>query len=400
MENVFLDRKHKILSSSLVGNWEGISVRYSNNGSASSTTIWRDMKIDIVNNVLGMRNGKYTLVKGEGYSQWKNHNIPFDVVIKSRDVNTYRSNINNSIINNNDDGYGNHNISNVSNMSDDDNWHKVCGITVEKVHKSVDFTNKVCYDDCYYGSCRAGQLLSFIENDMISSHGSINNDISKLCIPPSGGNPLNVIWNVKTNHGYMKLMKLDYEAAAIWRAWLAARGLAREIISKSLSTKTNNDNNDNNDNNISSVNSSADNRVSNMSKSMINMHMSASSTAAVAAPLPTTIATATNPSSYVSSPSRLFKDKAKEKAIDLNKDKTSTKIPVSVNSTSTSSSSSSSSSSSIADRDLCKLCCSVEIDCVIIPCGHYCLCLTCGLGLTACPFCRRGIDRLQPMFRV
>ena len=87
MDHVFMERKHQVLSSSLVGNWEGISVRYSNNGSTSSTTIWRNVKIEIANNVLGLRNGKYVLAKGEGYSQWKNYNIPFDVVIKSRQIN-------------------------------------------------------------------------------------------------------------------------------------------------------------------------------------------------------------------------------------------------------------------------------------------------------------------------
>ena len=390
MDHVFMERKHQVLSSSLVGNWEGISVRYSNNGSTSSTTIWRNVKIEIANNVLGLRNGKYVLAKGEGYSQWKNYNIPFDVVIKSRQINFNQHNNNNQDADGDDKNMAG---SSVSVISNDNNWHQVCGITVEKVHKSVDFTNKVCYDDCYYGSCRTGQLLSFIENTVISSHGSVNNDISNLCCEPSGGYPLNVIWNVQTNHGYMKLMKLDHEAAAIWRAWLAARGLAREIVPKSINTTNNNNYNN-------STCSSDDSRIGSLSNNIRNINISASSigtttspsVSATTASCPSRATSQTNTNSIVKEKVKEKKkenEKAKEKEEKKDKDKTNTETTT-ITAT----------SGNIADRDLCKLCCSGEIDCVIVPCGHYCLCLTCGLGLTTCPFCRRGIDRLQPIFRV
>jgi len=50
--------------------------------------------------------------------------------------------------------------------------------------------------------------------------------------------------------------------------------------------------------------------------------------------------------------------------------------------------------------DTCNICCNKQIDCVIIPCGHYALCLDCGLHLDHCPWDRQKIDKLQPIYRV
>lgn len=58
------------------------------------------------------------------------------------------------------------------------------------------------------------------------------------------------------------------------------------------------------------------------------------------------------------------------------------------------------SASDIPEADMCKLCYSAAIDTVILPCGHFAVCMDCGIHLDVCPFDRCSIEKLQPIYRV
>jgi len=51
------------------------------------------------------------------------------------------------------------------------------------------------------------------------------------------------------------------------------------------------------------------------------------------------------------------------------------------------------------DLNLCKICFDKEIDCVLLNCGHFVVCRGCGQQLRHCPFCRKKIKKLQPIYR-
>ncbi len=47
----------------------------------------------------------------------------------------------------------------------------------------------------------------------------------------------------------------------------------------------------------------------------------------------------------------------------------------------------------------CKICFEHSIDAVIMPCGHFAICMDCGIGLNKCPICRKPIHKIQRIFR-
>ena len=51
------------------------------------------------------------------------------------------------------------------------------------------------------------------------------------------------------------------------------------------------------------------------------------------------------------------------------------------------------------DKDNCKICFSAQSNSVIIPCGHMCACMDCGLRLHLCPICRSEIGSIQEVYR-
>jgi len=51
------------------------------------------------------------------------------------------------------------------------------------------------------------------------------------------------------------------------------------------------------------------------------------------------------------------------------------------------------------EKDVCKICFVNDINCVIIPCGHFANCLSCGKRLRNCPICRQPIMKVQEVFR-
>ena len=53
----------------------------------------------------------------------------------------------------------------------------------------------------------------------------------------------------------------------------------------------------------------------------------------------------------------------------------------------------------VRDSDLCNICMSNPIDCLILECGHMSTCLTCAKLLSKCPICREKITRLVKAFR-
>jgi hypothetical protein len=52
-----------------------------------------------------------------------------------------------------------------------------------------------------------------------------------------------------------------------------------------------------------------------------------------------------------------------------------------------------------SDVDMCKICFAERIDAVILPCGHFAICRTCGAKLDECPICRQDIERVQVVYR-
>lgn len=57
------------------------------------------------------------------------------------------------------------------------------------------------------------------------------------------------------------------------------------------------------------------------------------------------------------------------------------------------------SSDDIDENQLCKICMEREIDCVLLECGHYLTCVTCGRKLAECPICRQNITRCVRTFK-
>ena len=51
------------------------------------------------------------------------------------------------------------------------------------------------------------------------------------------------------------------------------------------------------------------------------------------------------------------------------------------------------------DSELCNICMSNAIDCLILECGHMSTCLTCAKLLLKCPICREQITRLVKAFK-
>eukprot|EP00456_Euglypha_rotunda_P025207 TRINITY_DN20433_c0_g1_i2.p1 TRINITY_DN20433_c0_g1~~TRINITY_DN20433_c0_g1_i2.p1 ORF type:complete len:298 (+),score=11.57 TRINITY_DN20433_c0_g1_i2:32-895(+) len=60
---------------------------------------------------------------------------------------------------------------------------------------------------------------------------------------------------------------------------------------------------------------------------------------------------------------------------------------------------SSSDSEQLSERDTCIVCFNARIDCVILPCGHLAICLSCCSELDLCPLCRGSIRYAQKIFR-
>ena len=52
------------------------------------------------------------------------------------------------------------------------------------------------------------------------------------------------------------------------------------------------------------------------------------------------------------------------------------------------------------DQDVCRICYSATIDCVLVPCGHLCMCMVCARKLEYCPYDRKLIHHIQPIYRV
>eukprot|EP01104_Vermistella_antarctica_P018251 TRINITY_DN6692_c0_g1_i1.p1 TRINITY_DN6692_c0_g1~~TRINITY_DN6692_c0_g1_i1.p1 ORF type:complete len:353 (+),score=21.89 TRINITY_DN6692_c0_g1_i1:126-1184(+) len=51
------------------------------------------------------------------------------------------------------------------------------------------------------------------------------------------------------------------------------------------------------------------------------------------------------------------------------------------------------------NANLCKVCMDNPINCVILECGHLCVCMTCGKQCSMCPICRSSIRRLVQTFK-
>lgn len=56
--------------------------------------------------------------------------------------------------------------------------------------------------------------------------------------------------------------------------------------------------------------------------------------------------------------------------------------------------------STLEDRGLCKTCFTEQIDCWLMPCQHWVLCLGCYHSLTdkKCPFCRKDLECVAPFY--
>ena len=53
------------------------------------------------------------------------------------------------------------------------------------------------------------------------------------------------------------------------------------------------------------------------------------------------------------------------------------------------------------ESDICTICCDRQINCVMVPCGHFAVCLECAKRLKGkpCIMCRRQVDNFQPVYR-
>eukprot|EP01107_Rhizomastix_libera_P002955 TRINITY_DN1516_c0_g1_i3.p1 TRINITY_DN1516_c0_g1~~TRINITY_DN1516_c0_g1_i3.p1 ORF type:complete len:176 (+),score=45.10 TRINITY_DN1516_c0_g1_i3:110-637(+) len=51
------------------------------------------------------------------------------------------------------------------------------------------------------------------------------------------------------------------------------------------------------------------------------------------------------------------------------------------------------------ERELCVVCMDQEMNCVILRCGHMCVCETCGKALKTCPICRGDITEVVKVYK-
>jgi hypothetical protein len=54
----------------------------------------------------------------------------------------------------------------------------------------------------------------------------------------------------------------------------------------------------------------------------------------------------------------------------------------------------------VTDDNHCRVCYSQAINCVLVKCGHMCVCHDCSRQLETCPFCRLPIEQVVRIFRV
>jgi len=59
-----------------------------------------------------------------------------------------------------------------------------------------------------------------------------------------------------------------------------------------------------------------------------------------------------------------------------------------------------SSSDAGVNNQLCKICVDQSMDCVLVPCGHLCICMQCAIQVTQCPICRSQILNRQKIYKV
>lgn len=52
-----------------------------------------------------------------------------------------------------------------------------------------------------------------------------------------------------------------------------------------------------------------------------------------------------------------------------------------------------------AEDDSCKVCFERAVDCVLLNCGHLCVCMQCAGGLRQCPMCRQPFERAVKIFK-
>ena len=52
------------------------------------------------------------------------------------------------------------------------------------------------------------------------------------------------------------------------------------------------------------------------------------------------------------------------------------------------------------ENDLCRICYANVIDCVLLPCAHLAVCVSCAIQLDQCPYDRQRIDKVLPVYRV
>ena len=58
------------------------------------------------------------------------------------------------------------------------------------------------------------------------------------------------------------------------------------------------------------------------------------------------------------------------------------------------------------DKDTCKICFTEKINAVILPCGHFALCIDCAKNLlrrnprnTKCPICRNAVTNITQIYK-
>ena len=52
------------------------------------------------------------------------------------------------------------------------------------------------------------------------------------------------------------------------------------------------------------------------------------------------------------------------------------------------------------DGNKCRICYELQIDCILLPCAHFAVCMVCALKMDTCPFDRTKIIRIQQIYRV
>lgn len=53
----------------------------------------------------------------------------------------------------------------------------------------------------------------------------------------------------------------------------------------------------------------------------------------------------------------------------------------------------------IKNEQTCKVCLDRISDCVFVPCGHVCCCVTCASALHKCPICRKNLEKIVKFYR-